>query len=145
MSLGSFGMVLLLSRAGHEAEELDDFKGLNQRSPWFAGMMLIFMLSMAGIPFFIGFFAKFAVLTAAIKAGHLYVAIGAVMFSLVGAFYYLRVVKLMYFDAAEDKTPLLARTSFRILLSLNGIAVAAFGLFPDAVMSLCTAVLLHSL
>lgn len=145
MSLGSFAMVLLLSRAGHEAEQLDDFKGLNQRSPWFAAMMLIFMLSMAGIPFFIGFFAKFAVLTAAIKAGHIAIAIGAVMFSLVGAFYYLRVIKLMYFDAPVDTAPLIATPAFRVLLSLNGIAIAAFGLFPDAVMAVCTAVLLHSL
>jgi len=145
MSLGSFAMVLLLSRAGHEAEQLDDFKGLNQRSPWFAAMMLIFMLSMAGIPFFIGFFAKFAVLTAAIKAGYVAIAIFAVMFSLVGAFYYLRIIKLMYFDDAADAVPLVATTGFRILLSLNGIAVAAFGLFPDAVMAVCTAVLLHSL
>ena len=145
MSLGSFAMVLLLSRAGHEAEQLDDFKGLNQRSPWFAAMMLIFMLSMAGIPFFIGFFAKFAVLTAAIKAGYVAIAIFAVMFSLVGAFYYLRIIRLMYFDDAADAVPLVATTGFRILLSLNGIAVAAFGLFPDAVMAVCTAVLLHSL
>lgn len=145
MSLGSFAMVLLLSRAGHEAEQLDDFKGLNQRSPWFAAMMLIFMLSMAGIPFFIGFFAKFAVLTAAIKAGHIAIAVVAVMFSLVGAFYYLRIIKLMYFDDAADAAPLVATPGFRILLSLNGIAVAAFGLFPDAVMAICTAVLLHSL
>ena len=145
MSLGSFAMVLLLSRAGHEAEQLDDFKGLNQRSPWFAAMMLIFMLSMAGIPFFIGFFAKFAVLTAAIKAGHITIAVVAVMFSLVGAFYYLRIIKLMYFDDAVDVAPLMGTLGFRILLSLNGIAVAAFGLFPDAVMAICTAVLLHSL
>ncbi|MFZ2629808.1 MAG: NADH-quinone oxidoreductase subunit NuoN [Rugosibacter sp.] len=145
MSLGSFAMILLLSRAGHEAEKLEDFKGLNQRSPWFAAMMLVFMLSMAGIPFFIGFFAKFAVLTAAIKAGHMVVAVLAVMFSLVGAFYYLRVVKLMYFDAPVDNAPINASMGFRVLLSFNGIAVAVFGLFPDAVMSVCTAALLRSL
>lgn len=145
MSLGSFGMVLLLSRAGYEAENLEDFKGLNRRNPWFAAMMLIFMLSMAGIPFFIGFFAKFAVLTAAIKAGHTVVAVLAVMFSLVGAFYYLRVVKLMYFDDPVDAVPISATVSFQVLLSLNGIAVAAFGLFPDAVMTLCTTTLLRSL
>ncbi|MDO9449234.1 MAG: NADH-quinone oxidoreductase subunit NuoN [Rugosibacter sp.] len=145
MSLGSFGMILLLSRVGHEAEQLDDFKGLNQRSPWFAAMMLIFMLSMAGIPFFIGFFAKFAVLTAAIKAGYAAIAVVAVMFSLIGAFYYLRVIKLMYFDDAVDSAPLRATPVFRLLLSLNGMAVAAFGLFPDTVIAVCTAVLLHSL
>jgi len=145
MSLGAFGMVLLLSRAGYEAENLEDFKGLNQRSPWFAAMMLIIMFSMAGIPFFIGFFAKFAVLLAAIKAGYTAVAVVAVMFSLVGAFYYLRVVKLMYFDTPVDSAPIKAGFDVRFLLSLNGLAVAAFGLFPDAVMMVCTTTLMRSL
>jgi len=145
MSLGAFGVILLLSRAGYEAENLEDFKGLNQRSPWFAAVMLVMMFSMAGIPFFIGFFAKFAVLLAAIKAGYTAIAVVAVLFSLVGAFYYLRVVKLMYFDAPVDSAPINASIDFRILLSLNGIAVAAFGLFPDSVMMLCTTTLLRSL
>jgi NADH-quinone oxidoreductase subunit N len=145
MSLGAFGMVLLLSRAGYEAENLEDFKGLNKRSPWFAAMMLIIMFSMAGIPFFIGFFAKFAVLLAAIKAGYTAVAVIAVMFSLVGAFYYLRVVKLMYFDAPVDSAPIAAGLDLRVLLSLNGLAVAAFGLFPDALMMVCTTTLMRSL
>jgi NADH-quinone oxidoreductase subunit N len=145
MSLGAFGMVLLLSRAGYEAENLEDFKGLNKRSPWFAAMMLIIMFSMAGIPFFIGFFAKFAVLLAAIKAGHTMVAVIAVMFSLVGAFYYLRVVKLMYFDTPVDSAPITAGLDVRVLLSLNGLAVAGFGLFPDAVMMVCTTALMRSL
>ena len=145
MSLGAFGMVLLLSRAGYEAENLEDFKGLNQRSPWFAAMMLILMFSMAGIPFFVGFFAKFAVLLAAIKAGYTAVAVVAVMFSLIGAFYYLRVVKLMYFDAPVDAAPIKAGLDLRVLLSLNGLAVAAFGLFPDAMMTACTTALIRSL
>ncbi len=145
MSLGAFGMVLLLSRAGYEAENLEDFKGLNKRSPWFAAMMLIIMFSMAGIPFFIGFFAKFAVLLAAIKAGYTAVAVIAVMFSLVGAFYYLRVVKLMYFDTPVDSAPISAGLDLRVLLSLNGLAVAGFGLFPDAVMMVCTTALMRSL
>ena len=145
MSLGAFGMVLLLSRAGYEAENLEDFKGLNKRSPWFAAMMLIIMFSMAGIPFFIGFFAKFAVLLAAIKAGYTAVAVVAVMFSLVGAFYYLRVVKLMYFDTPVDSAPITAGLDLRVLLSLNGLAVAGFGLFPDAVMMVCTTALMRSL
>ena len=145
MSLGSFGMVLLLSRAGYEAENLEDFKGLNQRSPWFAAMMLILMFSMAGIPFFIGFFAKFAVLLAAVKAGYTAVAVIAVIFSVIGAFYYLRVVKLMYFDAPVDSAPITAGIDLRVLLSLNGLAVAAFGLFPDAVMLVCTTTLMRSL
>ncbi|MDO8606722.1 MAG: NADH-quinone oxidoreductase subunit NuoN [Phaeospirillum sp.] len=145
MSLGAFGMVLLLSRAGYEAENLEDFKGLNKRSPWFAAMMLIIMFSMAGIPFFIGFFAKFAVLLAAIKAGYTAVAVIAVMFSLIGAFYYLRVVKLMYFDTPVDSAPITAGLDLRLLLSLNGLAVAAFGVFPDAVMMVCTTALMRSL
>ncbi len=145
MTLGAFGTVLLLSRAGYEAENLEDFKGLNKRSPWFAAMMLIFMFSMAGIPFFIGFFAKFAVLLAAIKAGYTTVAVIAVMFSLVGAFYYLRVVKLMYFDAPADSAPITAGLDLRVLLSLNGLAVAGFGLFPDALMLVCTTTLMRSL
>jgi NADH-quinone oxidoreductase subunit N len=145
MSLGSFGMILLLSRAGHEADKLEDFKGLNKRSPWFAAVMLIMMFSMAGIPFFIGFFAKFTVLLAAIKAGYIWTAVFAVMFSLVGAYYYLRVVKLMYFDAPVDMAPIAAPIDMRVLLSLNGLAVAVFGLLPDNVMLLCTTAMMRSL
>ena len=144
MSLGAFGAVLLLSRAGYEAENLEDFKGLNKRSPWFAAMMLIMMFSMAGVPFFIGFFAKFAVLLAAIKAGYVTVAVIAVMFSLIGAFYYLRVVKLMYFDSPVDSAPITAGLDVRVLLSLNGLAVAFLGLFPETLMMLCTTALLRS-
>jgi NADH-quinone oxidoreductase subunit N len=145
MSLGAFGMVLLLSRAGYEAENLEDFKGLNKRSPWFAAVMLVIMFSMAGIPFFVGFFAKFAVLLAAIKAGYTAVAVVAVMFSLVGAFFYLRVVKLMYFDTPVDSAPITAGLDLRLLLSMNGLAVAGFGLFPDAMMMVCTTALMRSL
>ena len=145
MTLGAFGTILLLSRAGYEAEHLDDFKGLNQRSPWFAAVMLAIMFSMAGVPFFVGFFAKFAVLLAAVDAGHIAVAVFAVMFSLIGAFYYLRVVKLMYFDAPVDAAPLTASLDMRFLLSLNGLAIALFGMFPDTLVSLCTYALLRSL
>jgi NADH-quinone oxidoreductase subunit N len=144
MSLGAFGMILLLSRAGYEAESLEDFKGLNKRSPWFAAMMAILMFSMAGIPFFVGFFAKFAVLLAAVAAGHLVVVVIAVMFSLVGAFYYLRVVKLMYFDPPVDSSPLEAGMDLRFLLSANGLAVALLGIFPDQLMWLCSATLMRS-
>ena len=145
MTLGSFGTVLLLSRAGHEAEELDDFKGLNKRSPWFAAVMLTMMFSMAGIPFFIGFFAKFSVLVAAVKAGYVGIVVFAVMMSLVGAYYYLRVVKLMYFDAPTDTAPIVAPIDARVLLSVNGLAVAFLGLFPDTVLMLCTTTLMRSL
>ena len=95
MTTGAFGMILLMSRAGFEADNIDDFKGLNKRSPWFAGVMLMLMFSMAGIPFFVGFFAKFAVLQSVVAAGYMWLAVVAVLFSLIGAFYYLRVVKVM--------------------------------------------------
>ncbi|AXS80523.1 NADH-quinone oxidoreductase subunit NuoN [Dechloromonas sp. HYN0024] len=145
MSAGTFGMILLMSRAGFEAEEIDDFKGLNKRSPWFAGIMLMLMFSMAGVPFFIGFFAKFSVLQAVVAADYMWLAIVAVLFSLIGAFYYLRVVKVMYFDAPADDTPLNAPLDMRILISANGLAVAFLGIFPQVIMSLCAYALLRSL
>jgi NADH-quinone oxidoreductase subunit N len=145
MSAGTFGMILMMSRAGFEADNLDDYKGLNKRSPWFAGVMLMLMFSMAGVPFFIGFFAKFSVLQAVVAAGYMWLAIVAVLFSLIGAFYYLRVVKLMYFDAPVDESPIAAGMDMRILVSANGIAVALLGLFPQFIMSLCAYALLRSL
>lgn len=145
MSTASFGMILLMSRAGFEADNLDDFKGLNKRSPWFAGVMLMIMFSMAGVPFFIGFFAKFSVLQAVVAAGYMWLAIVAVLFSLIGAFYYLRVVKLMYFDAPLDETPIQAGMDMRILISANGLAIGLLGVFPQVIMSLCAYALLRSL
>ena len=145
MSLASFGMLLLLSRAGYEVETLEDMKGLNQRSPWYAAMMMFVMFSMAGIPFFIGFFAKLSVLVSAVAAGLVWVAVVAVAFSLVGAFYYLRVVKNMYFDAPTDSAPITASRDMRILLSLNGVAIAAFGIFPQWLMNLCQEALARAL
>ena len=144
-SVAGFGMILLLARSGFEADSLDDFKGLNKRSPWFAAMMMVVMLSMAGIPFFVGFFAKFSVLQAVVAAGYIWLAVAAVMFSLVGAFYYLRVVKLMYFDAPSDDTPLEASFDTKLLLSANGLAVALLGLFPQTLMYLCAVALVRSL
>jgi len=145
MSAGTFGMILLMARAGFEAEEIDDYKGLNKRSPWFAGIMLMLMFSMAGVPFFIGFFAKFSVLQAVVAAGYMWLAIVAVLFSLIGAFYYLRVVKVMYFDTPADDSPLTAPLDMRILISANGLAVAFLGIFPQVIMSLCAYALLRSL
>jgi NADH-quinone oxidoreductase subunit N len=100
---------------------------------------------MAGIPFFVGFFAKLSVLVSAVAAGLIWVAVIAVMFSLVGAFYYLRVVKNMYFDAPSDSAPIVASSDMRILLSLNGLAIAAFGLFPQWLMDLCQKALARTL
>jgi NADH-quinone oxidoreductase subunit N len=145
MTTAAFGMILMMSRAGFEADKIEDFKGLNKRSPWFAGIMLMVMFSMAGIPFFIGFFAKFSVLQAVVAAGYMWLAIVAVLFSLIGAFYYLRVVKVMYFDAPEDETPLTVATDMRILISANGLAIAILGMFPQVIMSLCAYALLRSL
>jgi len=145
MTTGTFGMILLMARAGFEAEDLDDYKGLNKRSPWFAGIMLMMMFSMAGIPFFVGFFAKFSVLQAVVAAGYIWLAVVAVLFSLIGAFYYLRVVKMMYFDPPADASPLTAGMDMRILISANGLAVALLGIFPQMLMSLCAYALLRSL
>ncbi len=144
-SVGTFGMILLLARSGFESDEIDDFKGLNKRSPWFAAIMMMMMFSMAGIPFFIGFFAKFSVLQAVVAAGYLWLAVAAVFFSLIGAFYYLRVVKVMYFDQPTDTTPIHAPIDIKFLMSANGLAVALLGIFPQALMSLCAYSLLRSL
>jgi NADH-quinone oxidoreductase subunit N len=138
MTVGAFGMILVMAKAGFEAEELDDYKGLNKRNPWFAFVMLMLMFSMAGIPFFVGFFAKFSVLQSVVTAGYIWLAVVAVIFSLIGAFYYLRVVKLMYFDAPADESPIVASTDMRLLISLNGLAIAAFGMFPNTLMAICT-------
>ncbi len=137
MNLGTFGMILLLSRTGFEADNLDDFKGLNQRSPWYAAVMLMLMFSMAGVPPMVGFYAKLSVLWTVIEAGHLWLAVVAVLFSLIGAFYYLRIVKLMYFDAPQDQSPIAPRASMHWVLSLNGIAMLVFGILPGPLLTLC--------
>lgn len=145
MSLGGFGMIMLLSHEGFEADKLDDFKGLNQRSPWLAFMMMILMFSMAGVPPTVGFYAKFAVLNAAVGAGYWPLAVVAVLFSLIGAFYYLRIVKLMYFDAPESHTPISVQPDSSILISFNGLAVLILGILPSNLMSLCALAVQQSL
>jgi NADH-quinone oxidoreductase subunit N len=137
MALGAFGVVLLLSRAGFEADNLSDFKGLNQRSPWYAFVTLMAMFSLAGIPPTVGFYAKLAVLQSVLAAGHVWLAVLAVIFSLIGAFYYLRVVKLMYFDTPEDASPIEPAADMSVLLSANGLAVLALGIVPQPLMALC--------
>lgn len=137
MSLGGFGMILLLSRAGFESDRLDDFKGLNRRSPWLAFLMLLLMFSMAGIPPTVGFYAKLSVLQAVVQIGYVWLAVAAVVFSLVGAFYYLRIVKLMYFDEPHDTAPLAAGSDARLLMSANGLAVLALGILPQPLMAVC--------
>jgi len=141
MAIGGFGMIILLSRAGFEADRLDDFKGLNERSPWFALMMLILMFSMAGVPPTVGFYAKLSVLQAVIHVDMVWLAVTAVFFSIIGAFYYIRVIKLMYFDEPETVEPLRPSTDLQIVMSLNGLAVLGLGVFPGALLTLCAAVL----
>jgi len=145
MSLGSFGMIMLLSRMGFEADTLDDFKGLSRRSPWLAFLMLLLMFSMAGVPPTVGFTAKFSVLNAAVQAGHVWLAVVAVLFSLIGAFYYLRIVKLMYFDTPESHAPITIGQDTALLISVNGRAVLLLGLLPETLMSVCAVAVRQSL
>ena len=116
---GAFGMILLLARQGFESDKLVDFKGLNARSPWFAGMMAILMFSLAGVPPFIGFWAKLGVIQAVLNVSYTWLAVVAVLFSVVGAFYYLRIVKLMYFDEPTDDAVIGGSTLMRTVLSLE--------------------------
>ncbi len=139
-TLGTFGMVMLLSRAGHEAEEIKDLAGLAKRSPWYALVMTIFMFSLAGIPPTAGFYAKLAVLQAVVATGvplYIGLAIAAVVLSLIGAFYYLRVIKVMFFDEPADASPIGAPADARIVMSINGAAVLVFGLLPGGLMAWC--------
>lgn len=123
MSLAAFGLIMLLSRSGFESEELDDFKGLNQRNPWLAFLMMITMFSMAGVPPTVGFYAKFMVIQAVVDIDMVWLAIVAVLLAVIGVFYYLRVVKLMYFEEATDSMPIEARTDVRWALNINVIAL----------------------
>ncbi len=137
-ALAAFGILLLFSRNGRELESIDDFKGLSKTSGWWAGLMAIVMFSMAGIPFFVGFFSKFYVLQALILAGHLWLAVAAVMMSLVGAFYYLRVVKVMFFDTPAEPCTVVPGYGVQSMLSINVLALAAIGIFPGMLMKICS-------
>ena len=145
MTLGAFGMILLLSRAGFEAEELEDFRGLNRHSRWYAFVMLVIVFSLAGIPPAVGFLAKLAVLQAAWEAGFGGLVVFAVLMSVVGAFYYLRVVKLMYMDEPVGEIILAPRRDMRVLLSANALAVLALGIVPAPLMDLCARAITASL
>jgi NADH-quinone oxidoreductase subunit N len=145
MSLGALGIVLMLTRAGYEADTLDAFKGLNQRRPMLAFLMLLLMFSMAGVPPTVGFYAKFSVLEAIVNTGHIELAVMAVLFSLIGAYYYLRIVKLMYFDAPESNEPIRLRADSCMLITFNGLAVLALGIMPGWLLTLCSAAVQRSL
>lgn len=147
-TLGTFGIIMLLSRQGFESEQIDDFKGLARRSPWYAAVMAIFMFSLAGLPPTVGFYAKLAVLQSLVStnvSGYIWLAVIAVITSLVGAFYYIRLVKVMYFDEPVETAPIEATGDVRALLSLNGIAVLAFGLLPGGLMALCAQAIVKAL
>jgi NADH-quinone oxidoreductase subunit N len=147
-TLASFGVIMLLARDGFESEEITDFAGLNQISPLYAGVMAACMFSLAGIPPMVGFYAKLSVLQALIASGqllHLGVAVFAVMMSLVGAFYYLRVVKVMYFDEPITASKIVARTDVRVVLCINGALVLLLGLFPAGLMALSAQSILQML
>ncbi|MBC8520250.1 MAG: NADH-quinone oxidoreductase subunit NuoN [Gammaproteobacteria bacterium] len=139
-SAGGFGMILLMSRRGFEAEEISDYKGLAKKSPWFALMMLILMFSMAGVPPTVGFYAKLAVLQQVISVDLVWLAVAAVFFSIIGAYYYLRVIKIMYFDVADENSgasPQFSLDPAGLTLSANALIVLVLGIFPSQLMLIC--------
>ena len=141
MSMGAFAMVILLGRKDLEADDLEHFKGLSERSPWFAFIMLILMFSMAGVPPFLGFWGKWFVLKELVDAGFVWLAAMAVFFSIIGAYYYIRVIKLMYFDKADSMTAIKASKQMRFALSINGLALLILGLMPGALLAICVSVM----
>ena len=147
-TLAAFGVILRLAREGFESEEISDLAGLNQRSPLYAGVMAVCLFSMAGIPPLVGFYAKLAVLQALVASGqvlHIALAVFAVMMSLIGAFYYLRVVKVMYFDAPLTATSVSAPLDVRVVLTINGALVLVLGLLPGGLMALCADAIVRAL
>ncbi len=141
MSLGGFAMIVLLGHAGFEADQIEDFKGLNDRNPWYAFLMLILMMSMAGVPPFLGFWAKWSVLREVVAADMTWLAVVAVIFSIVGVFYYLRVIRVMYFERAEATAPVVAGPDMRMMVSVNGLAILALGVYPGGLLALCVSAL----
>jgi NADH-quinone oxidoreductase subunit N len=147
-TLASFGIILLLAREGFESEEIADLAGLNQRSPLYAGVMAVCLFSLAGVPPLVGFYAKLAVLQALISSGQpMYIALAvyAVVMSLIGSFYYLRVVKVMYFDAPITATTVSAPADVRVVLTINGALVLLLGILPGGLMTLCAQAILKTL
>ncbi len=142
MALGGFGIVIMLSHKGFEADQLDDYKGLHERSPWYAAMMMLLMFSMAGVPPTVGFFAKLFVLDAVVSIDMVWIALYGVFFSIIGAFYYIRIVKIMYFDKPVDDAPLApVGIDTQVLLTVNGLSMLALGIFPAWLLALCSAAL----
>ena len=147
-TLGTFGLIMYLSRQGFESEEIDDLAGLSQRSPWVAGAMTVFMFSLAGVPPMIGFFAKLSVIQALVSTNvtlYIVLAVVAVLFSLIGAFYYLRVVKVMWFDAPVQTAPIERSQGVAALLAANGLAVMVLGPFSGGLMAMCRDAIVRAL
>lgn len=147
-TLGTFGLIMVLSRSGFESDEISDLAGLSQRSPWLAGVMTVFMFSLAGVPPMVGFYAKFAILQALITtnvAAYIVLAVVAVLLSMIGAFYYLRIVKVMYFDDPVDATSVASHGGVGVLLACNGAAALLLGVLPDGLMALCRDVIVRAL
>jgi NADH-quinone oxidoreductase subunit N len=147
-TLGTFGMIMLLSRQGHEAEQIGDLAGLAKRSPWLAGVMAIFMLSLAGVPPTVGFNAKLSVLQALVTTGvdfYIGIAVLAVVLSLIGAFYYLRIIKVMFFDESSDSAAISTPSDVSAVMSLNGALVLLLGIFPGGLMAMCAQAIVKAL
>jgi NADH-quinone oxidoreductase subunit N len=147
-TLGTFGLIMFLSRQGFESERIEDLAGLARRSPWVAGVMTVFMFSLAGVPPMVGFYAKLSVLQALVTTNvgfYIGLAVFAVLLSLVGAFYYLRVVKTMYFDEPTQTAPIVRGQGVTALLALNGLAVLVFGLLPGGLMAVCRDAIIKAL
>lgn len=140
MTTGAFGMILLMARSGFEAEYIEDFRGLNQRSPWYAFMMLIVMFSMAGIPPTVGFIAKLLVLKSLMSVNLVWLAALALGFAIIGVFYYLRVIRVIYFDDAADTSEITCPREMQVAMSLNGLILLGLGIFPAALMQACRVV-----
>lgn len=137
MASGTFGMLILLSGRGVDCERLDDLRGLGLRHPWYAGMLLLLMVSLIGVPPLAGFYAKWWVVAALVEAGQVWLAVAAVVFSVIGAFYYLRVVRLMYFEAGTAGPPGPVPLDVRVVVSVNALLLLLIGLLPDRLMALC--------
>lgn len=143
MSMGAFGCIILLASATNESDQLQDFAGLARRSPWLAFLMMVLMFSLAGVPPFAGFWAKWFVLKEVISAGYAWLAVVAVFFSIIGAYYYLRVVKLMYFDEPDAEVDAIHATEdVRLIFSVNGITILLLGLLPGTLMSVCVSAMM---
>ncbi len=141
---GGFAMLILLGQSGKEAQTLDDLKGLHERHPWYAFIMLLLLLSMAGVPPLVGFYAKLSAIQAVVEAGYVWAAVFMVVLSVVGAFYYLRAIKCMYFEKAEQTTPITTDMDFAALLSVNGLLTLVLGIFPGFLMGVCSAAVMAS-